>query len=160
MKVSSGLFSGVLTLGLGLVGLDVVHSSWPLSAEKGEQDVRQIVNNARRLEGRLARYREVGPMRKEARNRVIAALLAGDLTLFEAAAWFRFLNENPPECPADPICWPGKSAEEKLCRQVIGHVEDEEGDQSRRTRGAECRRLEKELEEHLAQHGKVILPEL
>jgi hypothetical protein len=87
--------------------------------------------------------------------KVIDRLLAGELTLLEAAAWFRHLNDNPPEAPLDyRTHWPGGSDGEKLCRQVIYWV------RMRRSPEAEgsAERLERELEELLAAGSEVELP--
>jgi hypothetical protein len=53
--------------------------------------------------------------RGEAKERVTHDLLAGRLTLLEAAALFRSVNERLPLPPATP----GESDAESLCRQVI-----------------------------------------
>src|SRR5262245_21325647 len=39
--------------------------------------------------------------RMHAKNRVVERLLVGELSLVEAAAWFRFLNDNPPDHRSD-----------------------------------------------------------
>jgi hypothetical protein len=57
------------------------------------------------------------------KNSVADRLVDGELTLAEAAAWFRYLNENPPHFQTEyRSVWPGDSDGEKLCRQVIGWV--------------------------------------
>ena len=54
-----------------------------------------------------------------ARNQVVDRLLEGELTLIQAAAWFRYLNENPPRLASDYRGqWPGDSDGEKLCRVI------------------------------------------
>src|SRR4051794_9379807 len=68
-----------------------------------------------RSEETLARCR-----RGRAKERIIEQLLAGNMSLFDAAAWFAAVNEAPAEFP--DLTWqalPGHSAGEKLCRQVI-----------------------------------------
>jgi hypothetical protein len=62
--------------------------------------------------------------RIRAKNKVVARLLAEEINLLEAAAWFRFLNDNPPEYPCRfRQTMPGGSDGEKACRQVISWVE-------------------------------------
>jgi hypothetical protein len=59
--------------------------------------------------------------RIEKKGRVIEELFAGELTLLEAAAWFRHLNDNPPDHPCKYFrrLTPGASDGEKACRQVV-----------------------------------------
>ena len=62
--------------------------------------------------------------RVEAKTAVIDRLLSGEVSLLEAAAWFRQLNDSPPEYPSDfrERC-PGDGDGEKACRQVITWLE-------------------------------------
>jgi hypothetical protein len=58
------------------------------------------------------------------KNAVADRLVDGELTLAEAAAWFGYLNDNPPQHPTNyRSVWPGDSDGEKLCRHVIAWVE-------------------------------------
>jgi hypothetical protein len=62
--------------------------------------------------------------RMAARTKVVERLLAQEINLVEAAAWFRELNDNPPHLRCDYRSqWPGDSDGEKLCRQVINWAE-------------------------------------
>jgi hypothetical protein len=110
----------------------------------------------------VARCVFVLPQRTRAKGRVIDQLANGRMGLFEAAAWFRWLNENPPDCLGEPIKgWPGASPEEKLCRQVISAVRivnRRVGADSQANELAE--RLEMELADALARKGGVVLPSL
>ncbi len=91
--------------------------------------------------------------RLEAKTAVTQRLLDGELTLWEAAAWFRGVNRatGAPAC----VGLPGeedKSEAERLCRQVI------------RWAAAEApadfvRRLEADLDERLCRDGDVALPD-
>ncbi|HZT82744.1 MAG TPA: hypothetical protein VFA26_21115 [Gemmataceae bacterium] len=98
--------------------------------------------------------------RLEKKQQVIAALLGGRLSLLEAAARFRELNETPSELPNHSyrILFEGKSDEERLCRQVIAWAYNEAEVSSPEGARAVRRRLEAELAEHLARHGTVVLP--
>lgn len=110
----------------------------------------------------IARQLAISRQRLKAKEEVVYRTVDGELTLFEAAAWFRFLNENPSDCQEAyrETCL-GKSDEEKLCRQVISWVGE-----SLRHRGLasraeqETRRLEQILAQHLGKSGTVKLPEL
>src|SRR5262245_50397441 len=61
--------------------------------------------------------------RIRAKEAVVEGVLEGELSLVQAAARFRRLNEHPPACRVDPRRWPGKSEGERLCRQVLDWVE-------------------------------------
>jgi hypothetical protein len=98
----------------------------------------------------------------EARKEVIRCLAAGDLTLFEAAARFRLLNNIPAEL-ADRgwHLFEGRCEGEKVCRQVLLWAEAELKSVEARSRaGALLRNLEAELAAHIARNGRVVLPDL
>jgi hypothetical protein len=57
--------------------------------------------------------------RMDARLAIVERVLAGQMSLLQAAAQFRKLNNDPPEFPVYLHHHPGKSEGEKLCRQVI-----------------------------------------
>jgi len=100
--------------------------------------------------------------RNKAKRAITLQVLDRDLTLFEAAAWFGYLNECPGECPdLYRALVPGATNEEKLCRQVILWVRIE-GKSALPPGQAEqeAQNLEEMLAAHLARHGKVILPDL
>src|SRR5260370_29933598 len=68
---------------------------------------------------------EVLRRRGLARERVVDRLLEGEMSLPQAAAWFRYLNDNPREYRLNyRELWPGNSDGEKLCRQVIQWVKN------------------------------------
>jgi hypothetical protein len=60
--------------------------------------------------------------RIRARVVVVERLLERELSLVQAAARFRQLNDNVPEFQVILRRWPGKSDGERLCRQVLGWV--------------------------------------
>lgn len=99
--------------------------------------------------------------RIRAKTTVVERLLANELTLFEAAAWFRELNAQPASL--EDCCYrtlPGADLNEKLCRQVICWVEGHLSScGSASELSAWTDRLENELIAHLASNGRVILPE-
>jgi hypothetical protein len=82
--------------------------------------------------------------RLEAKQRVIADLIGGRLTLFEAAARFRRAS--------------GGGDGEALCRAVIGWAHLALSDRPERAE-VFSEVLENELQAHLARHGVVLLPE-
>src|SRR5262249_23603605 len=93
-----------------------------------------------------------------AKDQVADEVIAGRLTLVEAAARFRDLNAVPPDHP-DPYrtTYPGGSDREKLCRQVISWVASATGRAQAEARAlVAC--LEAELEDLLGRHGTIELP--
>jgi hypothetical protein len=85
-------------------------------------------------------------------------LIARRLTLFEAAAVFHAVDRvRYPQGRPVPIYFPGKTEEERLCRQVIASVDERL--HNRPDREAVVARLEQELQEHLRRYGAVQLPE-
>jgi hypothetical protein len=85
-------------------------------------------------------------------------LIAGRLTLFEAAAAFRAIDEVKRRgLKLYPGDFAGKTDEERLCRRVI-HFTFERLCGSPE-RGKVVDRLEEELQKHLRRHGTVQLPE-
>jgi hypothetical protein len=102
----------------------------------------------------------IASRRISAKTCVIEKLRAGELTLLEAAAWFRRLNAEPPSRPDRN--WerlPGDTPNEKLCRQVIRWVDATLYNRAPASEIATftCR-LEEELNSHLVANGTVLLP--
>jgi hypothetical protein len=96
----------------------------------------------------------------EARQRVIEDLAHGRLQLLEAARQWRDLNPGPHHQLADLLVHikTGASDDERLCRHTIQLIENSSELPPEETRRV-IARLEAELEEHLARHGTVVLPE-
>jgi hypothetical protein len=111
----------------------------------------------REREARLERQLQVVRWRGEAKARVVRRLLAGGLTLPQAAAQFGWLNERPADYPCpDGHLWPGASREEKLCRQVVSWARELAPDEEE---GVETvARFEREVDALLARPGGVRLP--
>ena len=94
-----------------------------------------------------------------AKLQVVARIVAGELDLFEAAAHFRYLNHEPLEYPQLGYReLPGKTDEEKLCRQVISWVNSDQRDKAP---SSEVERLvadlEAALESRLRRCGRIEL---
>lgn len=98
--------------------------------------------------------------RCHAKERLSIDVFDGRLTLFEAAALFRYLNRENLVLPMIAGC-PGNSEEELYCWQVIDYVarlQSCRGFSSadeRRISG----RLKEELRRHKEQHGHIVLPD-
>jgi hypothetical protein len=98
--------------------------------------------------------------RLNGKNEIVRQLLAGKLTLWQAAARFQRLNEEPTEMKdlSYRQAFPGATAGESACRQVLHWVETElAGDQA--ADRAVLRRLQAELDERLRRDGTVELTE-
>jgi hypothetical protein len=96
----------------------------------------------------------------EARRRVLKDLAHGRLRLLEATRQWRDLSPVPHHQLTDMLAHikPGASYDERLCRHTIHLIEyswELPPEETRRV----IARLEAELEEHLARHGTVVLPE-
>ncbi len=96
--------------------------------------------------------------RINAKSALTEKVIAGQLSLVEAAAGFGNINDMPAEHAGDYRCaFPGASDGEILCHQVIAWVSCE---LASRSRGHDTlvARLKTELADHLKQHGTVVLP--
>jgi hypothetical protein len=99
--------------------------------------------------------------RIKAKERIVDLLLTGELGLIPAAAWFEVVNASPPAYPDKSWrVYSGQCDGEKLCRQVIAWARCRlEVALPESAVQVKIRHLEKELHDHIAQHGKVILSE-
>jgi len=102
---------------------------------------------------------EITVLRTFAKQQVAREAAVGDRPLAEAAVLFGELNRVPPELvPADHSPLHGRTEGERLCRQVISYVRRNGRDWPEVGQQA-ATRLEAELEEELARHGSVRLPD-
>lgn len=84
--------------------------------------------------------------RTKAKNEVALEVVAGRVSLVEAASLFEQIQQN--EAPENLETIPGQSHNEKLCRQVILYVR--EAERQTNGEGGVAGRLEKELTYRLA----------
>ena len=103
---------------------------------------------------------EILALRIGAKNHIADEVIAGRLSLVQAAALFGALNPIPPQCEMASwsFCFPAATEEELLCRQVlhwVGWALAEEQDR----REATLARLEAELMEELGTGRTVRLPD-
>jgi hypothetical protein len=131
-------------------------ATWAALAE-----ARQINEQERQRYERLDGQGDIALRRMAAKQTVVRQLLAGELTLAEAAAWFKYLNEQPGGRPDHfRMCFPCPTAEESACRQVISWAQVELSATSPERAAAAVARLEAELQAQLECSGKVELPDL
>jgi hypothetical protein len=109
---------------------------------------------------------ETAALRKkiEMREALVQQVLAKEITLFEAAAWFYRLNDEKDGGPREAVYrqkFPGRDDRERACRQVIAwsRLRLQEVNTSPSQVEAITGALEAELEEHVATNGKVVLPD-
>jgi hypothetical protein len=100
-------------------------------------------------------------LRSDAKDAVVADLIDGRLTLFEAAARFRAVNESNPQAEQWLTGFPlgDQPYETALCRSVIRRVEVELRPRGSKLGHGIVARLEAQLADHLKRHGSVRLPE-
>jgi hypothetical protein len=150
-------------LGTSLVALSQYRPSWAAELNLdwwNLPELREDIRREKEREGKLRR--DTGIARCAAREEVTQDLLAGRLTLPQAAARFRALNAAVgPNVPPLGLWFPGATEEERLCRQVIAWVESASTVPRSPGSGRTARRrLVAELTALLDQgHGVIRLPE-
>jgi hypothetical protein len=135
---------------------DSLAASWAALSE-----ARQVSERERQREERLEQIAPDLKRRMAIKEAVVHQLIAGELPLREAAAWFKYVNERPTGCASNyRAIFRGTSAEESACRQVICWVKSELNVSSPSRAEEVVRRLEAELQGQLECDGKVELPDL
>jgi hypothetical protein len=152
-------------LGVGVLGVVALGLVWAscravpdeqAALQEGPSSGPDVLEETRRAE-RLDVYRKVLLWAIGKRSEITSDLLAGRLTLFEAAAGFRAVlqvkakYQKPVSLP-----FPGKPEEEQLCRQVVAYVETRLHGDPAQAAVVSC--LQKEFQEHLERYGTVHLP--
>jgi hypothetical protein len=109
--------TSLLVLAAALSGAGLAWSGWTRLMKPAPKPT------ARALVMAPTEESEILSQRLRAKNRIVERLLAGELNLLEAAAWFRHLEDNPLWLRVDfRSANPGRSDGEKACRQVIRWV--------------------------------------
>jgi hypothetical protein len=99
-------------------------------------------------------------LRALAKRQIAREAASGSRPLVEAAALFRELNRLPPEPrPACLASLPGRTEEERLCREVILFVNQREDDWPAAAAAEAVARLEDELRRELSRDGGIRLPD-
>jgi hypothetical protein len=113
------------------------------------RELPQLIEREGQRHQELEHKFEIVLTRSASRTRVVNALADGRMTLLEAAAQFRALNEYPPDWRTPHLQTDEyRSEEEQLCRQVIDHAARE----LEQTDPARARRLTAALEVELAEY--------
>jgi hypothetical protein len=140
--------------GLVYIGADLLSR---LGRDFGELAAlqRRLDESARRDE-ELDGHREVYLRRIVVKEQAVGELLAGRLTLPQAAARFRDVEEALPVTWGPPCCAASGSAEgERWCREVMAWVQTQHGEDL----PALAARLEADLRRHRGTDGTVRLPD-
>jgi hypothetical protein len=96
--------------------------------------------------------------RMAAKREAASEVIAGDLSLLEAAARFRDINAGAPNYRQRmALNYPDTSYEELLCRQVIAAVESVLEQQAPEQVDDVVEQLRQELRQHLERDGTVVL---
>ena len=149
---------------IGVAAIIALHFRHPSPEEADNRTLLEPVvpwNDAVILGQELEDQAKCAHERCLAKDAVAIDVIAGHLTLFEAAARFRAINESNSQAEYWLTRYPfrGQPYELALCHSVIRRVELE---LEARALGAEDNtvdRLEAELAEHLRRHGRVSLPD-
>ena len=162
MKTACCLFAAA-----GIVGLVASCRFTPSTdiapTEQPDQDaqpslmvqVRTAIEQSCKLDAQI----EESLQRCKAKEDSARALIAGQLTLLEAAAGFRDVNASWPKARTFlQQAYAGLPYEHALCRQVIAYAEAELRHQGSAHKDSVLHGLEAELAGHLRQFGRVCLP--
>lgn len=118
-------FALLVVLGFAYANSSRVAALGESGLPSADDDIDEAYERARRE--RLERADTQVMRRLMARAKVIDEVFADRLTLLEAAAWFGFIHDEAEDPPMADFrrLYPGRSDAEKLCRQVLRHVERE-----------------------------------
>ena len=161
-------FASSLVVAVGIVGTVASCRFSPsgdmATTDRPDQDaqaslmaqVHTSIEESRELDAQI----EESIQRCKAKEDVVRDVIAGELTLLQAAARFRDVNASWPKARTFlQQAYAGLPYEHALCRQIIVYAEAELRHQgSSAQKDSVLHRLEAELAEHLRRHGKVCLP--
>jgi len=160
------MLSRMLLAALVVCGiLCAVFSFRPDWAEAAGLDLWQLPSLQAGVEAEVRRSDELDAQLTEAQHRVgakqqvVSDLIAGRLSLLEAAARFRDLT--PPSSDAARYLrsvYAGASDDERFCRAVIQWVRGTRRSGSRAEADRVAARLEAEFQEYLRRDGRIALP--
>jgi len=152
------LTSLLALLGLSYAAIAVARPEWASKLGLDLWNLPQLerdIENQQRVAANLASQQQAINGRAAGKSRVTRELLDERLSLVQAAAWFRHLDDNMPGTAPDYL--PGKTEGERYCREVILWAQAESRDWSTDRAAEVTCRLETELEDHLAAHKDVVV---
>jgi hypothetical protein len=160
MNLYMRALSSVALLGMALAAMNQYRPAW--AARMGMDwwslpELQAEVRDGQERSAELGARSAAANARLTGKNAVIEAFRAGRLTLLQAAARFRDINETRHDSCAS---FAGATAEERLCRQVISWAEAAARDESLNASQQTRRRLGAELDALLERnHGIIRLPD-
>ena len=148
MRFASSLFVGVALLLVASVGLTTLRQRGAGDAGPGHASVLLAAGN------------EVSVRRLQAKSAVSQKLIDGEISLWEAAAWFRDISRatattDDAAAPEDA----GKPEAERFCRQAIRWAGATAHTISAERSEEVVALLQAQLDERLRRDGEVALPE-
>jgi hypothetical protein len=155
-----GTVLALALLGLGYVALAMFRPAWASAVGLDVWNLEDEERERTAAERRGAELEEIDRAIQEniaAKDGVIDDLLAERLTLLEAAALFRRLDAVCPGRSTIPERIPGRTEEERYCRQVIYWVEATTRYWPPSQAAAIRNRLEAELSAHQASYDGAVL---
>jgi hypothetical protein len=162
MSIMSRMLGSFLLLTTLLLTCINISAHWLFEGDSPADWFDECVSlvEAQRRGEQLSRQAQLTAERLRIKDEIVEALRKGQMTLIDAAAYFRSLHEDPKSWryPNDP--WPGPKEGESWCRVVIEWTDRYLScQQSPGQTNALRQRLEAELQEQLKAHGAVTLPE-
>jgi hypothetical protein len=149
----------LLSVGIFFVRMGTSGTTWAAQRETLSQAIQMVLENLRR-ESQLADEQRETAIRGAARQQAAEDVVAGRITLLEAAARFGELNSQLPNGGRKILLYStGASEGERLCWQVIRWIRHNQLNLSEAEARTVERRLETELEDLLERDGTVQLPE-
>ena len=150
-------YAAGIVLAVAIAGVAVVRPAW--LAILGVEIATRQQSQTRLVIGPAEEY-AVYEARDKAKTAIVNQLQAGELDLFQAAAWFRHVNQERPHC--SDRAWlliQGDSDEEKQCRQVISWARSYfEDSMPPSERAVLMTKLEGQLSDRLCERDRIELP--
>jgi hypothetical protein len=155
MTTSIRLLGGAVVLAWSLLGFQ---QSEPAGWWAGPNQLPTRPDRIGLLVSKPNDYQRQTMQRIAFRAQLVAQLQQQEKSLFEVAALFQLLDEESSITP-NLDQYPGACRNEKVCRRVILWAKNQIDSKGHESEALELQqRLERELQQHIAQHGKVILP--
>lgn len=162
MNLMSRLFNGFVLFAALLLSTASLSADWLLDFFTPVDHFGNRLNlfELHRKGQQLTRELQTAWERVQTKSALAEQLQNGERSLFEAAAWFRLLHEDPRSWHDPRRPRPEYDEGERWCRVVIEYATDKvRFDQSDSRANALRQRLEAALQEQLDYHGEVKLPE-
>ena len=149
---------------IGVAAIIALHVRYPATEETDNRTLPESSvpwNDAMLMGQELEDQTKCAHERCLAKDEVVIEVIAGRLSLFEAAARFRKINESNSQAEYWLTRYPYRDQpyELALCRSVIRRVELELESRGTGPEDDTVPHLEAELAEHLRRHGRVLLPD-